>query len=102
MSVERAVADLEGLPRKNGELVFNAPWEGHAFGMAVALSERGAFAWDDFRERLGDEIGRADREYYASWLAAFERVLLERGLLSQAEVTARADEYRTLRRDPVF
>ena len=102
MSVQRKVADLENLPRKNGELVFAAPWEGHAFGMAVALSEKGAFPWDEFREHLVEEIGKDEREYYASWLAAFENLLGRRGLLSQAEIAERAEEYERLERDPVF
>ena len=27
------------LPRSNGELIFDAPWEGRAFGLAVALND---------------------------------------------------------------
>ena len=40
--VDREVASLEGtaaLPRRNGELVFEAPWQGRAFGMAVVLRQ---------------------------------------------------------------
>ncbi|MCY3957090.1 MAG: nitrile hydratase subunit beta [Chloroflexi bacterium] len=40
------------LPRKNGELVFNEPWEGRAFGLAAALTENGVHDWSDFRDRL--------------------------------------------------
>ena len=32
----------DGPPRANGELVFEAPWESRAFGVAVALHESGA------------------------------------------------------------
>lgn len=28
------------LPRRNGELVFEAPWQGRAFGLALALAGR--------------------------------------------------------------
>ena len=38
--VDPRIANLDrsaALPRKNGELVFQAPWEGRAFGMAVVL-----------------------------------------------------------------
>ena len=38
----REIADMSGqaaLPRKNGELVFDEPWQGRVFGMAVALHE---------------------------------------------------------------
>ena len=54
--VDNQVAYLDGeaaLPRKNGELVFNAPWEGRIFGMAVVLNEKGAYPWDAFRGQLG-------------------------------------------------
>ncbi|HET9317868.1 MAG TPA: cobalt chelatase, partial [Vicinamibacteria bacterium] len=55
LSVERVVAVMEGhaaLPRKNGELVFDEPWQGRAFGMAVALHEGGAYDWEEFRQEL--------------------------------------------------
>ena len=42
----------EALPRKNGELAFNEPWEDRAFGLAAALTESGASSWADFRDRL--------------------------------------------------
>ncbi len=105
MSVDNSVAYLEGeaaLPRKNGELVFAAPWEGRAFGLAVLLSEKGAYAWDDFRTRLVDEIARGGEAYYESWLDALESLLLAREVVTLEEVTKRAEEYAALERDPVF
>jgi nitrile hydratase accessory protein len=102
--VNRQVADLEGLPRKNGELVFEAPWQSRAFGMAVALNEQGTFEWNAFRQRLIDEVGRspADREFYASWVSAFERLVLERRMLTSDELTQRAAEFRSMQREEVF
>ena len=103
--VDRQVANLEGavaLPRKNGELVFEAPWEGRAFGMAVVLHERGAYPWDEFRDRLVEHIGEGSPSYYESWLAAFESLLLARGMIAPDELAARVQEYKDLRRDPVF
>ena len=103
--VDRHVAGLPGaaaLPRKNGELVFDAPWEGRAFGIAVALNERGAYPWNDFRDRLVAAIGAGRQPYYESWLTALERQLTETGLLAAAELEARAAEFRALERDPVF
>jgi nitrile hydratase accessory protein len=103
--VDNRVANLDGpsaLPRKNGELVFKAPWEGRVFGMAVALNEKGAYPWDTFRRQLVEKIGAGGDEYYESWLAAFESLLLDAGVVSAAELERRADEYRSLERDPVF
>lgn len=102
--VDRAVTGLEGqgaLPRRNGELVFEAPWEGRAFGLAVALHAKGAYRWDEFRDRLIDRIGQAPAPYYESWLAAFESLVLAGGLVDPDELQARVAEYRELRRDPV-
>lgn len=97
--------NLEGeaaVPRRNGELVFNAPWEGRVFGMAVALNEKGAYPWDAFRAQLVEKIASEPAEYYESWLAAFESLLLDTGVVSAEELERRADEYRSLERDPVF
>ena len=46
--VDQRIAEMDesiAFPRKNGELVFEAPWEARAFGLAVALSEAGQFPW---------------------------------------------------------
>lgn len=105
MSVDRSIAYLEGdaaLPRKNGELVFAAPWEGRAFGLAVLLSEKGTYAWEDFRARLVEAIGEGHEAYYESWLDALEAMLKARGVVTADEVDRRAGEYIALERDPVF
>ena len=95
--IEELSDDL-AVPRRNGELVFAAPWEGRIFGLAVALSENQAFAWDDFRDHLVAEIAAAeehgdDSSYYERWLASFERLLLDTGVLSAEELDARTAEY---------
>lgn len=105
MSVDRRVANLDGeagLPRKNGELVFDAPWEGRAFGLAVVLNEKGAYAWDDFRSRLVDEVRTGEPHYYENWVRALESLLAAHEIVSPDEVELRAAEYRALERDPVF
>ncbi len=102
---ERLVSDMGGpaaLPRKNGELVFDAPWESHAFGMAIALYEQGHYDWEEFRGRLISEIGdwessdqdeRAVWDYYRYWVASFEALLKDRGLLSEEEIDQRMSEF---------
>ena len=53
--MERAAAP----PRLNGEVAFNAPWEGRAFGMASALKDRGLYWWYEFSQRLISEVTQA-------------------------------------------
>jgi nitrile hydratase accessory protein len=86
------------LPRKNGELVFEAPWEGRAFGIAVAMSDQGLYDWDRFRDRLIVEIAEADRcgaetTYYERWLAALESLVVDKGYVATDELEARTAEY---------
>src|SRR5215212_10914762 len=102
---ERLVSDMGGtaaLPRKNGELVFDAPWESHALGMAIALYEQGHYDWEEFRGRLISEIGdwessgqdeRAAWDYYRHWLASFEALIKDKGLLSEEEIDERMSEF---------
>jgi nitrile hydratase accessory protein len=101
--LDRKVADLEGLPRRNGELVFEAPWQGRAFGLAVAMNEQGAYEWEEFRRHLADEIGRAPEcEFYASWIGALERLLSDEGVLDRSELEGRKAEYLLMKRDEAF
>jgi nitrile hydratase accessory protein len=88
--------DVTALPRKNGELVFNASWEGRIFGMAVALNDAGAYEWDAFRDRLKASIASAESAgeattYYERWLQSFESLLIERSLVSRDELEHRTE-----------
>ncbi len=92
------LGDDLAVPRKNGEMVFAAPWEGRVFGMAVALSDEQHYDWNDFRDRLVAEIAAAEQHgdtsgYYERWLASFERLLLEMGTITAAELDGRTAEY---------
>lgn len=90
------------LPLKDGEPVFNSPWESRAFSVAMVLYERGVFTdWEEFRARLIAEIADWERanpgrpetwSYYERWLAALERLVVEKGVLSRPEIDARAGE----------
>jgi nitrile hydratase accessory protein len=91
----RDVIDTVDPPRKNGELVFEAPWEGLGFGMVLAMYDAGRFSWEEFRQRLIAAIAEAPpgTAYYECWLAALERLLLDRGMLTREEIAARAREF---------
>jgi hypothetical protein len=69
-------------PRKNGELVFEAPWESRAFGMIVALLEREGLGWDAFRPHLVRAIDAdPDHTYYEQLAVALDAFVAERRLL---------------------
>jgi nitrile hydratase len=97
----RHVADMTGeaaLPRQSGELVFQDPWEGEAFAVAVALCESGFYPWSAFQGHLITAIAAADRQpsemrptYYESWLAALEALLIEQKILKKEAIDTRAN-----------
>jgi len=70
------------------EPIFHAPWERRAFGITLAMGATGQWNIDMSR------FAREDRppadylalSYYALWLAGLERLMLERGLISEDEI----------------
>lgn len=85
------------LPRSNGELIFDAPWQGRIFGLVVSLCKTGVFAWDEFKAHLIaviDESGLDDvcdpALYYRQFSEAFCRLAAEKGFFDQAALDARA------------
>ena len=83
------------IPRRNGEPVFNEPWESRVFGMAVALCQHGLYAWDEFREQLIAEISSADARhedstYYDRFLRVLRRLLIEKQICVDGEIDQRA------------
>lgn len=90
-------ASLE-LPRQNGDLVFAAPWEARAFGLAVALKDAGVYPWRDFSQGLATETAAADRGdtalgYYERWLETLTKLALDKGLITPEELATRMQAY---------
>lgn len=77
--------------------VFREPWEAQAFAMALALHKRGVFTWPEWATALSAEIRRAQasgdpdtgQTYYHHWLAALERLVVERGVTTPPLLDAR-------------
>ena len=74
--------------------MFAAPWQAHAFAMALALHEHGVFAWSEWAATLSSEIQAAQRAgdpdfgdtYYDHWLQALESMVAAKGIASAAEL----------------
>ena len=91
-----------GLPGGEAdEPVFRAPWEAHAFALAVQLHQRGLFTWPEWAEELAQQIrqaqaaGDADRgdTYYSHWLAALEAIVTRKGASTAAELSRYAQAW---------
>jgi len=84
-------------PRSNGEVVFDAPWQGRVFGLAAGVIET-RFGGDrePFRQRLVAAIAAdPERPYWESWAVALEDLVTSTGLLASADV-----DVRLTRRNP--
>ena len=108
-AARHAAEAVPGIPRDDNGPVFRAPWEAHAFAMALALHERGLFGWSEWAVMLGEEIKKAQaagdpdtgETYYHHWLATLERMVAEKGVTSSESLAQhyRAWE-RAMRRTP--
>jgi len=74
------------------EPVFHAPWEGRVFGMLLALAGRGLASADAYRhavERM-EPARYLAASYYERMLTGLATLLVERGVVSRAELETRA------------
>ena len=84
------------------EPVFEEPWEAQAFALVLRLSEQGLFQWSEWSAALATEIRHArvtgDQDlgdtYYHYWLAALEKLLIEKSVLDSEAVNSRIEEWR--------
>ena len=76
MSEPLSLSGLD-LPRRNGELAFDAPWQSTVFALAAAVVDH-AFGGDrePFRKQLIRAIAAEPaRPYWESWTAALETLV---------------------------
>src|SRR5258706_15879570 len=92
---------LPALPRDDTGPVFKAPWEAQAFAMTVSLHARGAFTWSEWAGALAAELAAAaargapddGSHYYEHWLAALEKLVAGKELVSEQDLERRVDEW---------
>ena len=86
--------DVDGIaapPRRNGELVFEAPWQSRVFGLCAAIVDT-CFEGDrePFRQRLIAAIAaEPDRSYWDCWTVALEQLVVDAGLLDESSIERR-------------
>lgn len=97
----KALAASPAIPRDSDGPVFAEPWQAEAFALALALHERGIFAWTEWSERLGRQLREREaagleggNDYYLAWLAALEELLAERRIVAADERLARAQAWQ--------
>ncbi len=96
------VHDLGGMQgfgpveREANEPVFHAPWEAAVLAIMRAAGSRGLYNIDEFRhgiERM-DPAQYLRATYYEKWLEGIARILIEKGVVSEAELATRAEFFR--------
>jgi len=102
-AARRVAEAVPGIPRDANGPVFRAPWEAHAFAMALALYEKNLFAWSEWSTMLGEEIKKAQaagdpdtgETYYHHWLATLERMVAKKGATSAQSLAQHYDAWES-------
>jgi len=98
-------------PTLCNNLQFEEPWQGRIFGLALALSEAGNYPWESFRQSLISTIAEWEAaharddpswRYYEQWLAAFEKLVIDLGVINPVELHERTEAFRLRLRDEVI
>jgi nitrile hydratase accessory protein len=90
------------IPRDEDGPVFDEPWQAQAFALTVKLNEAGHFSWSEWADIFGAEIATATREgrgcgnedYYLCWLAALEKIVAVKDMLTEDQLLSRKEEWR--------
>jgi nitrile hydratase accessory protein len=87
MSEAQSMTGEHAPPRDNGAFVFDEPWQGRVFGLALVLIDRLGVPWREFQRRLISAIAAApDRPYYESWAAALESLAVDYDLVQTDQI----------------
>lgn len=96
-----ALSLIASIPRDVDGPVFPTPWAARAFALAVALNERGVFAWSEWSEILGPKVRIATDErfgdpdaYWEAWLAALEDILARKSVAGPGDLLDLKEAWR--------
>ena len=86
---------LDDLPKDEAGAVFAEPWHAEVFSIVHLLVDRGQFTVGEWAEMLGGVIKERpdDEGYYQCWLAALERMTLQKGLVEEGPLNERKDAW---------
>jgi nitrile hydratase accessory protein len=83
---------------EDDDVRFAEPWEAKAFAIILNLSAAGHFTWAEWVETFSTEVAAATAAaaaggsaptYYEQWLAAAEKILIQKGLTSRDQLLAK-------------
>ena len=109
--VDQTIAEIRASvnpPQDGDESVFEAPWQARAFSVVVRLHRDGLFEWNEFQNRLieqvqsgafEDESAGSEAVYYRQWIAAFEQLLEDKEIFDEETIEGRALEFARGERD---
>ncbi len=78
------------------EPMFHADWEKRVFALFFGTAAEGFLNVDEFRYAI-ERMGPADyltSSYYEHWLHTYETILVEKGILTQAELDKKYAELK--------
>ena len=82
-------------PPEPEEPVFAEPWQARAFALVLKLAERGHFTSSEWTTVLSGEVAGDDgSHYYEHWLAALEKLVVDKGLTDTVALNARKEAWR--------
>ena len=73
----------------NQPAVFEAPWHGQVFALAVIMNRAGHFTWPEWTKVFSNtlsEMGKTKEldgsdDYYVAWVTALEKMLVSKGIV---------------------
>jgi hypothetical protein len=82
-------------PQAN-EPVFKADWERRCFAMFLTSAAAVGFSVDEFRHGMESlpPLHYLNSSYYEHWLAGYEKVFVDRGVITKEELEARVAALR--------
>ncbi len=75
-------------------------WERLADAISSALGKKGLYTTDEHRRAIESLEGYRDLSYYERWVAATEKLLVEKGVLTSGEIDERAAEIQRRWKEP--